>query len=220
MYKDSRRFAINHRRFRNFVVKLQNIRLRMNKTIIHLVLLAMLFTPLSMEAQEKKSFDFNKYKDVIMNEYAFPPRFAKSADDVVLKDYALVDIDGDGKSELWVRGDESQDWQGVFSLDGDSLTLLADADVCSEIKVYKNAVGYHSYISPGQVDEAYSVLKNSRIISSAEMNMKFNIFSDDQEVEYEGYSINDKEVDEDTYNDFVLKLGDTVEVTPEWIAIE
>ena len=192
----------------------------MNKTIIHLVLLAMLFTPLSMEAQEKKSFDFNKYRDVIMNEYAFPPRFAKSADDVVLKDYALVDIDGDGKPELWVRGDEGQDWQGVFSLDGDSLTLLADADVCSEIKVYKNAVGYHSYISPGQVDEAYSVLKNSRIISSAEMNMKFNIFSDDQEVEYEGYSINDKEVDEDTYNDFVLKLGDTVEVTPEWIAIE
>ena len=185
-----------------------------------ILLLILPLLALGCQAQEKKGFDFNKYKDVIMNEYAFPPRFAKSADDVVLKDYALVDIDGDGKSELWVRGDEGQDWQGVFSLDGDSLTLLADADVCSEIKVYKNAVGYHSYISPGQVDEAYSVLKNSRIISSAEMNMKFNIFSDDQEVEYEGYSINDKEVDEDTYNEFVLKLGDTVEVTPEWIAIE
>jgi len=39
-------------------------------------------------------------------------------------------------------------------------------------------------------------------------------------VEYEGYTVNDKEVDEDTYNEFVLKLGDTVEVTPEWIAIE
>ena len=192
----------------------------MNKNIIIIAFLAMLFTPLSMAAQEKKSFDFNKYREVIMNEYAFPPRFAKSADDVVLKDYALVDIDGDGKPELWVRGDESQDWQGVFSLDGDSLTLLADADVCSEIKVYKNAVGYHSYISPGQVDEAYSVLKNSRIISSAEMNMKFNIFSDDQEVEYEGYSINDKEVDEDTYREFVLKLGDVIEVKTEWIAIE
>ena len=192
----------------------------MNKNIIIIAFLAMLFTPLSMAAQKKKSFDFNKYKEVIMNEYAYPPRFAKSADDVVLKDYALVDIDGDGKPELWVRGDEGQDWQGVFSLDGDSLTLLADADACSEIKVYKNAVGYHSYISPGQVDEAYSVLKNSRIVASADMNMKFDIFSDEQEVEYEGYSINEKEVDEDTYNEFVLKLGDTVEVTPEWIAIE
>ena len=185
-----------------------------------ILLLILPLLALGCQAQEKKSFDFNKYREVIMNEYAFPPRFAKSADDVVLKDYALVDIDGDGKSELWVRGDESQDWQGVFSLDGDSLTLLADADVCSEIKVYKNAVGYHSYISPGQVDEAYSVLKNSRIVSFAEMNMKFNIFSDDQEVEYEGYSINEKEVDEDTYNEFVLKLGNTVEVTPEWIVIE
>lgn len=192
----------------------------MNKNIIIIAFLAMLFTPLSMAAQEKKSFDFNKYREVIMNEYAFPLRFAKSADDVVLKDYALVDIDGDGKPELWVRGDEGQDWQGVFSLDGDSLTLLADADACSEIKVYKNAVGYHSYISPGQVDEAYSVLKNSRVVASADMNMKFDIFSDEQEVEYEGYTVNGKEVDEDTYNEFVLKLGDTVEVTPEWIAIE
>ena len=190
----------------------------MNMKKILLLMLPLL--TLGCQAQEKKNFDFNKYKDVIQNEYAYPPRFAKSADDVVLKDYALVDIDGDGKSELWVRGDEGQDWQGVFSLDGDSLTLLADADACSEIKVYKNAVGYHSYISPGQVDEAYSVLKNSRIVASADMNMKFDIFSDEQEVEYEGYSINEKEVDEDTYNEFVLKLGDTVEVTPEWIAIE
>ncbi len=189
----------------------------MNMKRIILLLLPLL--ALGCQAQEKKNFDINKYKDVILKEYAYP-RYAKSADDTVLKDYAFIDIDGDGKSELWVRGDESQDWQGVFSLDGDSLTLLADADVCSEIKVYKNAVGYHSYISPGQVDEAYSVLKDSRIVSSAEMNMKFDIFSDEQEVEYEGYAVNGKEVDEDTYNEFVQKLGDIVEVTPEWILIE
>ena len=189
----------------------------MNMKRILLLLLPLL--ALTCQAQEKKNFDINKYREVILNEYAYP-RFAKSADDTKLKDYALVDIDGDGKPELWVRGDESQDWQGVFSLDGDSLTLLADADACSEIEVYKNAVGYHSYISPGQVDEAYSVLKNSRVVSSADMNMKFDIFSDEQEVEYEGYSVNGKEVDEDTYNKFVQKLGDKVEVTPEWIEIE
>ena len=182
-----------------------------------IVLLLCSLLALGCQAQEKR-FDINKYKDAIL-EYAIP-RFAKSAEDTVLKDYALVDIDGDGKSELWVRGDESQDWQGVFSLDGDSLTLLADADVCSDIKVYKNAVGYHSYISPGQVDEAFSVLKDSRIASSAEMHMEFDIFSDDQEVKYEDYSIDDKEVDEDTYNAFVVQLGDAVEVKPEWIAIE
>ena len=182
-----------------------------------IVLLLCSLLALGCQAQEKR-FDINKYKDAIL-EYAIP-RFAKSAEDTVLKDYALVDIDGDGKSELWVRGDESQDWQGVFSLDGDSLTLLADADVCSDIKVYKNAVGYHSYISPGQVDEAFSVLKDSRIASSAEMHMEFDIFTDDQEVKCEDYSIDDKEVDEDTYNAFVVQLGDAVEVKPEWIAIE
>lgn len=182
-----------------------------------LLLMLPLLASLSCQAQ-KKSFDINQYKDAIL-EFAIP-RFAKSAEDVRLKDYALVDIDGDKNPELWVRGDEGQDWQGVFSLDGDSLTLLADADVCSEIKVYKNAVGYQSYISPGRVDEAFSVLKKSRIISSAEMHMEFNIFSDDQEVKYEDYLINDKPVNEDTYNEFVLKLGDTVEVKPEWKTIE
>ena len=189
--------------------------MNMKKTLLLIISLL----ALGCQAQDKKSFDISKYKDVILNEYAYP-RYAKSADDTVLKDYALIDIDGDGKPELWVRGDESQDWQGVFSLDGDSLTLLADADVCSEIKVYKNAVGYNSYISPGQVDEAYSVLKDSRIVSSAEMSMKFNIFSDEQEVEYEGYTINNELVTEDAYNEFVNQLGDTIEVAPEWIAIE
>ena len=81
-------------------------------------------------------------------------------------------------------------------------------------------MGYNSYISPGQVDEAYSVLKDSRVVSSAEMSMKFNIFSDEQEVEYEGYTINNELVTEDAYNEFVNQLGDTIEVAPEWIAIE
>ncbi|MBQ6965818.1 MAG: hypothetical protein IJP82_09055 [Bacteroidaceae bacterium] len=172
---------------------------------------------LSCQAQ-KKSFDINKYKDAIL-EYAYP-RFAKSAEDVRLKDYALVDIDGDGSPELWVRGDEGQDWQGVFSLDGNSLTLLADADVCSELLFYKNAAGYNSYISPGRVDEAYSVLKDSRIVFSAEKHMEFDIFSDEQETQYEDYMVNGKDVDEDAYNQFVLQLGDTIEVKAEWKTLE
>ena len=53
----------------------------MNMKKILLLMLPLL--TLGCQAQEKKNFDFNKYKDVIMNEYAYPPRFAKSADDVV-----------------------------------------------------------------------------------------------------------------------------------------
>ena len=163
-------------------------------------------------------FDFDKYKDT-MQEYAIP-RFAKSTDPLVFVEYALVDIDGDGLSEVWVRSDEGQDWQGVFSVEGDSVVLLADADVASDLQFYKNAVGYSSYISPGRVDEGYSVLKNSRIVASCEMHMEFNIFSDEQEVYYEDYVVNGKDVDKDTYNTFVIDLGEKITPEPVWHRIQ
>lgn len=159
-------------------------------------------------------FDFDKYKDT-MQEFAIP-RFAKSEAPVVFVEYALVDIDGDGLPEVWVRGDEGQDWQGVFSVEGDSVVLLADADVTSEISFYKNAVGYSGYISPGRVDEGFSVIKNSRIVASCEKHMEFNIFSDEHEVYYEDYTVNNKDVDEETYNDFVIGLGEKIKIEPLW----
>lgn len=160
------------------------------------------------------NFDITKYKDRIEDQ-AFI-RFAKSAEDVRLVDYALIDIDGDGHPELWVRGDDGQDYQGVFALHGDSLISLAEADVCSQLEFYKNAVGFSSYISPGRVDEGYSVLKDSRIVQSCEKHVEFDIFTDDQEVTDEYYVVNDRDTDEAGYNQFVIQLGDTISMSPVW----
>ena len=161
-----------------------------------------------------ETFDISKFKERIEDQ-AFI-RFAKSAEDVRLIEYALIDLDGDGHQELWVRGDDGQDYQGVFALHGDSLIALAEADVCSELKFYKNAVGFSSYISPGRVDEGYSVIQNSHIVASCEYHLEFNIFSDDQEVTDEYYSVNDEETDEEGYNNFVNQLGDTIPMNPVW----
>jgi len=170
------------------------------------------------EAKTAWTFDFNKYKDAMLANAC--PRFAKSDADVRFVEYALLDIDEDGQPEVWVRGDEGQDYQGVFAIDGDTIVLLADADVCSELHFCKNTVGFHCYISPGRVYEGYSVLKNSRIVSSCNKEMEFNIFSDNQETTYESYVVNDKEVDEDGYNAFVNSLGDEYKPQPVWITIQ
>lgn len=189
--------------------------------------LALFFTGLALaistvvnvpEKDTNKGFDFNKYKEAMME--MAEVRFAKSIEPIRFEAYALIDIDGDGLSEVWVRGDEGQDWQGVFSIEGDSVVLLADADATSELMFYPNAVGYSGYISPGRVDEAFSVLKNSRIVASCEKHVEFNIFSEEMEITYESYHVNDKATDEDGYNAFVIQLGDTVPIAPVWHSVK
>lgn len=167
--------------------------------------------------EDNEIFDFDKYKDA-MYEMA-TPRFAKSEEPVRFIEYALIDIDSDGISEVWVRGDEGQDWQGVFSVIGDSVVLLADADVTSEIKFYKNAVGYSGYISPGVVDMGVSVLKGSRIVSSAYMHYEFNIFSDEQEMYDEDYIVNDKYTDKESFDEYERSLGETITIEPVWQSV-
>ena len=178
--------------------------------------LALTFSSVVKEVKKDSDngFDFNKYKYTMLE--MAEVRFAKSAEPIRFEAYALIDIDGDGLSEVWVRGDEGQDWQGVFSIEGDSVVLLAEADVTSELSFYKNAVGYSGYISPGLVDEGFSVLKNSRIVASCVKHVELNIFSEEIETTYEEYRVNDKYTDEDGYNAFVIQLGDTVSMTPIW----
>ena len=167
-----------------------------------------------VRAQEA-DFDFSKYRAAV-KEDAFP-RFAKSAEDVRMIAYALIDLDGDGKQELWVKGDEGQDWQGVFALKDDgSVVLLADADVCSQLQFFKNAVAFHSYISPGRVDEGFSVLQNSQVVHSGAMHQEFNIFTDEQEMQDEYYTVDGENVDEETYKETFYALGAEVVLTPEW----
>ena len=181
-------------------------------------IIAGLAAVLSAMAQDAGTgFNFEKYQ-AAMQEWALP-RFMKSADSVRFMDYALIDIDNDGKPEVWVRSDEGQDWQGVFALEGDSVMLLADADVTSELSFYTNAVGFSGYISPGLIDEGFSVLKDSHIIASCNKHLEIDIFSD-METLYEEYIVNGESTDEDGYNAFVQKLGDAITVTPVWHKIE
>lgn len=183
---------------------------------IWLLSVYLLISCMTVQAQTS-DFDFGKYHKAMLEE-AYP-RFAKSTEPVRFKDYALIDVDGDGKLEVWVRGDDGQDYQGVFAIVGDSVQLLADADVCSELEFYKGAVGYKGYYSPGRVCEGASVVRNSRRAEWYWKEVYFNIFSDEQETESEDYCINDKDATEEDCEKFKEKLGDKITLEPVWLPV-
>ena len=189
---------------------------------IQLIIMVLLAFGGMAQAQEDKSFDFNKYK-VSIDKEAFNQKAAFyqcSWDDALnYVDYAFIDIDADGKSELWVRTDEEQAWQGVFAIDGDSVMLLAYADRCCDMVFFKKAIGYSTYVSPGHSAAGYCVLKDSHIVASAFMQMDINIFSD-METEFEWYKVNDEDVEEADYDRFVEQLGETIDIEPVWHKIE
>ena len=190
---------------------------------IQLIIIVLLAFGGMAQAQEDKSFDFNKYK-VSIDKEAFDQKAAFyqcSWDDALnYVDYALVDIDEDGKSELWVRTDEEQAWQGVFAIDGDGVVLLAYADRCCDMAFYKNAVGYSSYVTPGHAESGYCVLKDSRIVASAFKHVDINIFSEEMETEFEVYYVDDEQTEEDSFDRFVEQLGETIDIEPVWHKIE
>ena len=168
-------------------------------------------------SQFEKTFDFSKY-EAAMQQDAYP-RFNKSADDVRFKDYAFVDIDGDGLPEVWVRGDEGQDFQAVYSISGDSVCMLASADTRSQIVFYKGAVGYDGYYGDGRVCRGGTIVRNSAPAESYEMEYVFNIFSEEQEMLHETYFLNNKMATAEACEKFADQLGDSISVTPAWHAV-
>jgi len=184
---------------------------------IQLIIMVLLAFVSMVRAQDDKSFDFNKYKESIDRE-AFYLCFWD--DTLKYEDYALIDIDEDGKPELWVRSEEEQSWQGVFAINGDSVVFLAYADRCCDLVFYKNAVGYSSYVSPGNVDVGCCVLKDSRIVASAFKHVEFNTFSDEMEIEDESYIVNDEDTEKESFDRFVQQLGETIVIEPVWHKIE
>jgi len=186
------------------------------KKIQLIVMVLLAFAGLA-RAQEDNSFDFDKYRASIDKEAFYQCLWDDALNYV---DYALIDIDEDGKPELWVRSDEEQSWQGVFAIEGDSVVFLAYADRCCSIVFFKNAVGYNSYVSPGRAEEGYCVLNESCIVASAFKYKEFDIFSEDMATEYESFMLNDEDAEEADFDRFVQELGEPIEIEPVWHEIK
>lgn len=167
-------------------------------------------------APAEKAFDIHDYLE--MMEAMACPRFMRDTADVKFMQYALIDIDGDGQHEVMVN-DDNQKYVAVFAIVGDSIEMLADADVCCDLEFYKGAVGFSGYYTPGRSAAGASIVKNSRCAEDYYMETKFDIFNDEMELEYESYYVNNEPSDEESCNKFQERLGETVTVEPEWQTI-
>lgn len=189
------------------------------KMIIAAVLM-MVADPAMAQAEADSLFDAKFYRDFDMSK--FPegtfngayPRYPLSSDPVEFIAYTYIDVDGDGKPELWLR-DENQRYNAVYAIVGDSLELLADADARSDMEFYKGAVGYSGYYGSGKYCEGATVVRNSR---PADYYMEEVIFSmeDNETILDEIYYLNDKESTSDECDKFRESLGEKIERHPVW----
>ena len=166
----------------------------------------------SMTSPTAKPFDIHVY--LAQMEADACPRFLRDTTDVKFVDYALVDIDGDGQQEVWVR-DTVQQYQVVYAIVGDSIAMLADADVCCELQFYDGAVGFNGYYTPGRGVAGATIVRDSRPAENYFQEVCIDIFNDMETLD-ESYYINDEPSDEESCRQFCDKLGDQISIEPEW----
>lgn len=157
------------------------------------------------ETGDDEEFDINKY----IEEMRDNPEIRIPMVDIVLTEYALVDIDGDGKNEVWVRGENN--YEALYTLENDGLGLIAYADGATDLTFYKNAVGYSAYYTPGHSYSGAQIVKNSSLAEYYDEQVDFDINSDEMEVFDEFYRINGEEATDEECDAFQKKLGDPVE---------
>lgn len=164
---------------------------------------------------QAQSFDIHKYLEQMME----MPTDRFNIGDVELKEFALIDIDGDGINEIWVRGDLN--YQALYTVEGDKVNKIAYADGSTDLTFYKKAVGYSAYYSPGRSMNGAQMLKNSRLADSFDSEIVFDNSSDDEEVISEEYWFNGEKSTEKAFNKFLKKLGKPVATPqPVWHSIQ
>lgn len=173
------------------------------------------------ECDVDTSFDFEKYHQAIVEQAELNLNYRKSLDDIRLVDYALVDVDHDGLPEIWVRGDEGQDFQGIYSIQPDNVArLVNNSDARSELFFLPGAVGSRGYYGEGEFRESISTLKNSRPAESCSKYVLINNFSEDMEVLEENYFVNGDCVSREEYADFCERLGETCDHQVKWSSVD
>ena len=153
-----------------------------------------------------EEFDIGKYVEQMEDN----PELRYGIGEYQLKEYALADIDGDNKNEVWVR-DTTMNYEAIYAVEGDSVQLIAYADGATELTFYKNAVAYNAYYSPGRSCQGAQMLKDSKLTEYYFSEVHWNIFSEEQEVTDEMYDINGKSATSEECEKFVEKLGEPVE---------
>lgn len=135
---------------------------------------------------------------------------------VDLNEYALLDIDRDGKAELCLRQEE-QGYDIVFSIATGKPELLASADGRTSIVFFDRGVGSQGSCGTGCHMSEYSIMKDSRAASLLQVHEQYDMVG---ELEESQYVKDHKQISSDEASRTIESLGETVDLKPIWHAIE
>ncbi len=127
-----------------------------------------------------------------------------------LTKYAFIDIDGDGKDEVWVRTENDEDGALFFFDDEEEPQLIITETEGKRLSVAKGWVGNGFPAGGPSYINHYVVLKDSHVEYD---------FTDFQVYENHEYYLRDTEITEaeaKKIQDEIKRMGEGNAVTPEW----
>lgn len=158
-----------------------------------------------------QSFNINKYLDDMIASLDV-------GDEVLFEKYALIDVDLDGKYEVVIHSLDAF-YDAVFSLADGKPVLLVCSDPFTTLDYFEHGVAAQGGCGTGCARGEFCIIKNSRPVCRTAWMDQYNMNGDRVEGEG-GYSINDKECDEEAYQKAMSDIGLYVSFNPIWHPID
>lgn len=164
-----------------------------------------------IDKQYGKTFDINNYLNAMV-------AALDVSDDVLFDRYALIDVDLDGNYEVQIHSlDDFYD--AVFSLAGGKPQLLLCTDPFTTLDYHEHGVGVMGGCGTCCARGEFCIIKDSRPVCRTAWMDQYNMKGKRIDSE-SGYSVNDKECDEATYQKAMSDIGHYVSFEPIWHPIE
>lgn len=164
------------------------------------------------EFKTDKQFDIAKWYDGLV-ELAEP--LFTGYDPVEFHEYALIDVDRDGKAELYMRNNEAR-YEAIFTLDEKDPHILIDADDRRSISFFKGAIQSSGGCGTGCNMGEVVVLKDSKLAYTLNNMEQYNM---EGELSENGWEKDGKEIPTEEGEKLYKSLGDNVEPYINWHGI-
>ena len=164
------------------------------------------------EFKANKQFDISKWYNELVE--LAEPLFAGN-DPVEFYEYALIDVDSDGKAELYMRN--ADHYEAVFTLDDKDPHVLIDADSRRSISFFKNAVQSSGSCGTGCNAIEIVVLKDSKLAYTLNNMEQYDMEGNLSE---NNWSKDDKDIPTEDGEKMYKDLGDPIDLYIKWHEID
>ena len=162
------------------------------------------------EFKVNKQFDIKKYYDKMAEEAE--TLISGYNGEIDFFEYALIDVDRDGKAELWARYSEN-DYAVIFSLDDDGPHALISCDYHSQFSFFKGAIQSGGSGGTGAHMTELVVLKDSKVQYKLKNIEQYDMAGNLSENKW---SKDGKDIPTEDGEKLYKSLGDPIELYVNW----